>query len=83
MKKLYFIQYAGINNSILDRRIQELGNFHQVFSGWVVESMFDSKTIYEKISVDYETISFVVFEISKKNYYGRYTKDLWNLFVKP
>ena len=79
MKKLFFIQYAS-QNSLIDSRIQQLGAYHQVFNGWIVESFFDAKTIYEKVSVDYPLMQFLVVEVNKSNYYGRYYKELWELF---
>ena len=80
MKRLYYIQYLGSENVNIDRQIQNLGKFHQVFNGWVVESTKDAKSIYDILGVFAPTIHFVVLGLDKTNYYGRYSKELWAFF---
>ena len=79
MKKLYFIQYNG-EDIILENKIISLGRYYKVFSGWVVETTTEAKELHEFLSSHNSSMDIIVFGLDKKNYWGRYKKELWDFF---
>tara|TARA_R110000851_G_scaffold310283_2_gene470015 strand:+ start:11396 stop:11638 length:243 start_codon:yes stop_codon:yes gene_type:complete len=79
MNKLYFIQYPDIDPT-LDQKIKSLGRHMIMGKGWIVQSHLDAKSIHTFLTQHNSSITIVILGIDKTNYYGRYAKELWDLF---
>jgi hypothetical protein len=79
MDRIYLIQYNMSEDSVIINRIKALGNWVQYFGkSWIVKSNLTAKDIYEKLCVDYEKESFIIFEINASQYWGRMDTKIWD-----
>jgi hypothetical protein len=79
MNRIYLIQYVIVDDSVLVNRIKALGNWIQYFNkSWIVKSNLSAQDIYNKLSVDYEQVSFFIIELNTKNYWGRMNTSVWD-----